>query len=445
LRLRWIDPRDRGHFFSPCRRALEHPRNAWCSDGADREKFPRTNDGHQVTPDPALAADGLVNLFGAGGVLVVANEARRADPHGPVTRRVVAALNLVAVLFVVRVAAWFTGNSLLGTLEHILASAAPLCSLIVAEGLLRRHAPRWLKIALVVSPIALMLMEIIPTVPRLFGNDLLLATVVGGYCAVAALLWLRDVNSLTAAENRTVRRLLLAVVVLAPLILTDFRSLWPDIYVRMGAVGALLVLYLGLGSGNLHVPLRARLLSLGMFLLIAALLGFEYTAIGQHGSGDLFSSTTVGFSGLLFAALFSEARGASLERNRPAQPMIGAKTIKAFTERLAAHPLLSGSRVLSGAMLDDVRDPSFVNLLADERVLRRSARPWGRSATDDGVERAISLMTAYDATHLALLTARPLRVIAVQLPGIAVDERTESEIELVRLVGALAYARETSL
>jgi hypothetical protein len=398
-----------------------------------------------VTLEPALAADGLVNLFGAGGVLVVANEARRSDPHGPVTRRVVAALHLVAVLFVVRVAAWFTGNSVLGTLEHILASAAPLCSLIVAEGLLRRHAPRWLKIVLVVGPMALLLMEITPMVPRIFGSALLLVTVLGGYCAVAALLWLRDVNSLTAVENMTVRRLLLAVVVLAPSIMTDFRSLWPDIHVRMGAVGALLVLYLGLGSGNLYVPLRARMLSLGMFLLIAALFGFEYAAVGHHGSDDILRSTTVGFSGLLFAALFSEARGASLERNRPAEPIIDAKTIETFTERLAAHPLLGGSRVLSGAVLDDVRDPSFINLLADERVLRRSAKPWGRSTTDDGVERAISLMTAYDATHLALLTSRPLRVIAVQLPGIAVDERTDSEIELVRLVGALAYAQETSL
>ena len=397
-----------------------------------------------MTLEPALAADGLVNLFGAGGVVVVANEARRTDPHGPVTQRVVAALYLVAALFVVRVAAWFTGNSVLGTLEHILASAVPLCSLIVAEGLLRRHAPRWLKIALVVGPIALLLIETIPMVPQIFGNALLLVTVLGGYCAVAALLWLRDVSSLTAVENMTVRRLLLAVVVLAPLIMTDFRSLWPEVYVRMGAVGALLVLYLGLGSGNLHVPLRARMWSLGMFLLIAALFGFEYAVIDQHGSDDLFRSTTVGFSGLLFAALFSEARGASLERNRPAEPIVGAKTIKAFTERLAAHPLLNGSHVLSGAMLDDVRDPSFVNLLADEGVLRRSTKPWGRCATDDGVERAISLMTAYDATHLALLTTEPLRVIAVQLPGIAIDERTESEIALVRLVGALAYARDTS-
>jgi hypothetical protein len=394
-----------------------------------------------VTLEPALAADGIINLFGAGGMWAVANEARRANPHGPVTLRVVAALYLVAVLFVVRVPAWLTGNSMLGTLEHILASLTPLCSLIVAEGLLRRHAPHWLKVALVISPIALALTKTVPMLPSTVENAMLLVTVLGGHCAVAAVLWLRDVKSLTAAENMTVRRLLLAVLVLAPLIMTDFR--WPDIYVRLGAVGALLVVYLGLGSGNLHVPVRTRLLSLGMFLLIAALLGFEYDATGHHGTADLLRATAAGFSGLLFAALFSEARGASLERNRPAEPIIGATTVKAFTERLAAHPLLGSSHVLSGAMLDDVHDPSFVKLLADERVLRRSARPWGRSATDDGVERAISLMTAYDATHLALLSTQPLRVIAVQLPGIAFDERTESEIELVRLVGALVHARET--
>jgi hypothetical protein len=100
--------------------------------------------------------------------------------------------------------------------------------------------------------------------------------------------------------------------------------------------------------------------------------------------------------------------------------------------------------VLSGALLQDVADPSFVRLLAEERVLRRAAQPWGRAASDDGVERALSLMTTYEATHLALLTSEPLRILAVQLPGIALDERTESEIELVRLVGALLHAHEVS-
>ena len=54
-------------------------------------------------------------------------------------------------------------------------------------------------------------------------------------------------------------------------IVTDFRSLWPDIYVRLGAVGALLVLYIGLGSDSLQMPVRDRLSSLGMFLVIAVL------------------------------------------------------------------------------------------------------------------------------------------------------------------------------
>lgn len=395
-----------------------------------------------MTADPSSTADALANLFAAGGALAVASEARRVDPHGPLTWRVVALLRVVAALFLVRVPAWLTGNSALTAIEYVLASVTPLCSLIVAEGLLRRHAPNWLKVALVVTPVAFALALTMP-LPDVLGHALLPVAVLGGYCAVSALLWLRDAGSLTAAENMTIRRLLLALAVLVPLMMTDFRLLWPYVHVRLGAVGALLVFYLALGSGNLHVPVRARVLTLGIFLVIATLLGIDSSAAGQDGSDELVRATATGFSGLVFAALFSEARGASLERSRPAAPIAAATTVDAFTERLAAHPLLGASRVLSDATLDDVRHPSFVNLLADTRVLRRSLRPWRRPPTDDGVERAVSLMTAYDATHLVLLTAEPLRVMAVQLPGIAIDERAESEIELVRVVAALLYARET--
>lgn len=391
-----------------------------------------------MTIEPALAADSLVNLFGAGGALVVARQARRADPHGPVTRRMVPALQIAAALLVVRVPAWLTGNRLLGGLEHLLAVVTPLYSLTVAEGLLRQHAPRWLKIALLAGPLALMLA--LPGLPERLETILVLVLVSGGYAAVAALLWLRSEGSLTPAENRTVRRVLLAMMVLAGLAMTDFHSLWPQLPVRLGALGALLVLYVGLGSGNVHVPVRARLLTLALFFVIALMLGLCFT-VGQ-GADALLSASAASYAGLLFAALFSEARGAHFERHRPAEPVIGARTPGAFVSGLAAHPLLGGSRVLSGALLEEVNDPSFVGLMAAQGVLRRSAHPWGRPQADDGVERALSLMMAYEATHLALLTAEPLRIMVVQLPGIASDERTESEIELVRLVGALLHARE---
>lgn len=394
-----------------------------------------------MTWDPALLADGLVNLFAAGGALVVAAEYDRVDPRGPVTSRIVFALRYAAVLFLVRAVAWLSGNALGVTLIDWLASAAPLVSLIVAEGLLRRHSPSWLKLALCVGPVLIVAGSLLPNVSVPVRNAILFADVVIGLGAVGNFLVLRDRQSLTAAENRTIGRLSIAWLFLAPLIVTDFRSILPDIPVRLGAVGALLVFYVGLGSGSVQSSMAARFANLGVFLVIAAIVAFELVMTGpSQGTDQLIRVSAVSFCGLMLAALFSEAQGARAERNRPVDPLMAATTPAAFLDCLRAHPRLGDARLLEGAALGHLRHPAFDTLLTAQPVLRRAAMPWGRSSQDDGVERALSLMSAHDATHLMLLTLEPLRLITCAVPAIAADARTDSEIQIAQRIGELVYA-----
>jgi hypothetical protein len=398
-----------------------------------------------MTPAPAIVADCLVNLFGAVGALVLAFETQRQDPRGPMTRRISFALRFVAVMFLVRSLAWSMESALALRLADVLAALTPLVSLFVAEGLIRRHAQRAMKWALIAGPLLLVAAKALPFVPMGAVSALLIVTVVGGYASIAALLWTRETGGLTDAENASVWRVLLAMLVLAPLIVTDFRSIWPDVPVRLGAMGALLVLYLGFGSGNLRASAGERAATVLGFGAIAALLALGYGAANGWGElAQMFRAGVVALSGLLCAAIFSESRGARGERNRPLDPLLRARTPAAFEAGLAAHPLLSGARLLSGADLDHVRHPAFRTLLEETGVLRRDAAPWGRPGIDDGVERALSLMTAHDATDLVLLTAEPLRVLAVALPPIARDARSESDIHLARLAGEIAFARSAT-
>lgn len=397
-----------------------------------------------MTLEPTFVADALVNLFGAGGAMVVAYEVRRNDPKGPVSRRIVFALWFVAALFVTRTWSWSTDGLLADAMADAMASATPLVSLIVAEGLLRRHAPRWLKLALAAGPLAVFGVKLMSFLPEMVPIVLLLATVLGGYVAIAVLLWRRDVASLTAAENTTIRRVTLAVLLLAPLIVTDFRSLWPDLPVRLGALGALVLLYIGLGIGNFHAQLRGRMLNIVMFAVIAAVFSVAYVATGQSDGGipQMLRAAAVGVAGLLFAALFSEAQGARLERGRGHISIAEATTPAEFLQRLSSHALLGGAQILPAATLEHVDHPAFRSLLSSKRILRRAAAPWGRTGTDDGVERASSLMAAYDATHLLMVTSSPLRIMVLSLPATAIDARSEAEIDLVRLVGERIYATD---
>jgi hypothetical protein len=393
--------------------------------------------------EPTFVADALVNLFGAGGAVVVAREMGRSDPKGPVTRRIVFALWFVAAFFGARTWAWYSDGLLADAAADAMASATPLVSLFVAEGLLRRHAPKWLKLTLLAGPAAVFLAKLMPFVPTPLPVALLLATAVGGYAAIAVLLWRRDVDSVTGAENTTIRRVLFALVFLAPLIVTDFRSIWPDVPVRLGALGALILLYVGLGVGNFHATLHGRVLNIVMFALIAALFAVGYVATGHADGGfaQITRAAAVGVAGLLFAGLFSEAQGARLERGRAQVLLVDANSPEDFFRRLSAHTLLSGAQMLPPIAIDEVDHPAFRALLASQRTLRRTAAPWARAAADVGVERALSLMTAYDATHLALITETPLRIIALSLPATAADARAEAEIDIVRLVGERVYTR----
>jgi hypothetical protein len=393
--------------------------------------------------EPTLVADVLINLFAAGGAIVMAGEIRRTDPNGPVSRRIAFALWFVAVFFVTRAWSWHTNGVLADALADALASATPLVSLIVAEGLLRRHAPRPLKLVLLFAPIVVFGVTLLPFLSTLVPVLLLLATVLGGYIAIAVLLWKRDTESLTTAENVTIRRVTLAVLLLSPLIVTDFRFIWPDIPVRLGALGALIVLHVGLGFGTFRYSLVGRVSIVAVYAAVASSFAFAYVATGHvdGGADQVARAAATAVAGLLFAGLFSEALGARSERTRSSLPITDATDPDDFRARLAAHPVLGDARILSSMEVEQVDHPKFRQLMAEQRTLRRAAYPWNLAPTDDGVERAISLLTAREATHLALITSSPLRMIAFSLPATAADTRMEAEIEVARVVGQLVYMR----
>ena len=72
----------------------------------------------------------------------------------------------------------------------------------------------------------------------------------GGFGAVGVFLWRRDRASLTDRRERRHPPRRDRNGLLVPLIATDFRSIWPDIPLRFGAVGALVVLFFAFGPGR---------------------------------------------------------------------------------------------------------------------------------------------------------------------------------------------------
>src|SRR4051794_11820153 len=169
-----------------------------------------------------VIADSIVNLCGALGLCVAMFALHRRDSRGPLTRRLLLLLGVVAVLFFTRGVAWWTGSLLLDRLSLIPAAMVPLGALIVTEGILRRHAPRAAKIAALAGAILIGL-------SGAFGLDsyskpytiLLALFQLAGFAFCAWLLATRDRNSLLASENRSINRLAAGALIVIPFIATD--------------------------------------------------------------------------------------------------------------------------------------------------------------------------------------------------------------------------------
>lgn len=393
-----------------------------------------------VVVEPTLMAESMIDILASAGLAIVARANQRIDPRDSVTKRVVFVLSVVSLFFLVRALGWLLDSDWLSRFATMLAGATPLAGLLVVEGLLRRHSPPFAKMSLSLGAIAIAVMTALNWRWTILNQTLLFVLVVGGYTLLAWLLVTRDKPSLTSSENRTIRRLLIAVPFLLALLITDFRGLIPIIPLRLGALGVLLLIYSCFGADGLSAPGKTRVLKLLGFLAIAALLACGFSATQNHADGAAdFEIAAVIFSGLILAGLVSEEIGARSERARPLSPLLRASNPSEFETALKTHHILQDAKILQGRELRDVDDPAFLALLKERPVLRRQEAPWHLSSLSDGVERAVSLLSTYDATHLIRLGSDPLRIAVFAVPTIADDPRTEIEIVIAQRIGEALY------
>jgi hypothetical protein len=392
---------------------------------------------------PIVIADSIVNLCGAIGLIVAMMTFYRRDPRSPLTRRLLIALGVIAVLFLDRGLAWWTGSEFFDDLSDVPAALIPLGALVVTEGMLRRHAPRAVKISALTGAVVL-------GIGGIFGLDRFAAPYaitlalfqLAGFAACAFMLATRDRAALMASENRGIGRLALGALVVMPFVLTDFRVLFPDIPVRLGALGALLTVTVMLIAGGGGETRRHGLAMMALRLISSALLGMAAAFIVPDvDAAQMFRFCAVAVSGVLTIGLMTDALRALFESQEPgvlnsvaASP---AATRAQLMAELSHHPIFESARRLKEAELAAYDPPKLRDFLMDRRVLRRPDAPWGMAATDPAVERMVSLMTAHSATHVIVLAHDPLDLIVLAVPVTAADPATETALALVRRIVAL--------
>jgi hypothetical protein len=391
----------------------------------------------------SVIADSIVNLCGAIGLSVAMAALYRRDPKGPLTRRLLFMLGVAAALFLVRGIAWWSGSAWLDRLSLLPAALVPLGALIVTEGMLRRHAPRAVKMSAVFGAILLGLGGALGLGDFATPYSIALSLFqLAGFATCAWLLASRDRGALLASENRSIDRLAVGAMLVIPFVLTDFRILAPDIPVRLGALGALLVVTAVLiATGNTETR-RQGILMTALRLASAALLGSAAACVSADVDlAQIMRFIAIAIAGVLTIGLMTDTLRAYFEQEVPgvlnSVAASAAATRDQLISELARHPIFESARRFRESDLAAYDPPRLRAFLATRRMLRRPEAPWGLTPTDPAVERMLSLMTATSATHVMILSHDPVDLIVLAVPVISADPATETALALLRRLLAL--------
>jgi hypothetical protein len=391
----------------------------------------------------SVIADSIVNLCGAIGLCVAMAGLYRRDPKSPLTRRLLFMLGVAAALFLVRGIAWWSGSAWLDRLSLLPAALVPLGALIVTEGMLRRHAPRAVKMSAIFVAILLGLGGAFGLGDFATPYSIALSLFqLAGFATCAWLLASRDRGALLASENRSIDRLAVGAVLVIPFVLTDFRILAPDIPVRLGALGALLVVTAVLiATGNTETR-RQGILMTALRLASAALLGAAAACVSADVDlAQIMRFIAIAIAGVLTIGLMTDTLRAYFEQQVPgvlnSVAASAAVTRDQLIAELARHPIFESARRFRVSDLAAYDPPRLREFLATRRMLRRPDAPWGLTPTDPAVERMLSLMAATSATHVLILSHDPVDLIVLAVPVIAADPATETALALLRRLLAL--------
>jgi hypothetical protein len=395
----------------------------------------------------ALAAQGMIDGLSAvalgASVLTLASAARGAP--SALYPRLAFALGSVCLFFAARALSEATGVHGLRLLSLLTVCLLPLAALLLAEGVLRRHAPRALKV-LVTLGAAAMAAAIVatggepPVTSWGLAGFVLLALV-----AVTVLLVARDRTALSVQENAGNDALMAAGLLLTLLSVTDFLPGTPG----LSGIGAAAVAFVLAANPTSR---REGRRALGDLALIGAVAAASATVLSRALEFETLSQAL--YLGAILLALLLAAGailGARRERIERVGEAFGQALARAdltslnrFLESLSGQPLLAGLRVAEGAQLADYDGAGLGEALRGRAVWTPAilADPHGPMASRARDELG-DLMTRSEATHALMLSAAPLRIALLTLSGMGLADGAADSLALFGKLAAVAARDRT--
>ena len=381
----------------------------------------------------------FLSLVALAGLSVLHVMLTAQDAFDPLNRRFLFGVRVTMVLFAGRVLVILTGGEWFRAIVLLAAALIPLAVLILTEGLLRRHAPAWAKAYVgggaIVLGVAAFLPEDWIAEIRLWS---LLIFQLSGLLLSGWLVLRRNRSSLSGAENQTVTRMALSLVVLIPLVLVDFLMDRIGLPVQLSSIGVLALCWLAIGLSGPIGGHRSTVTGFAVMVASATCAASIWAVISASGWHGFVTAWAIVLAAILLVMILQEARqirlanrSMSLLRHLARGPGDDAMT---FLSGLRAHPAVEGAVVVEEPALADLDADVLDRIFQVEPVLRRSSPP----ALDAiGSDHVAHLFERYAASHILQITKSPRRLIVLSMPSLGTSPQEELELEVVQRMAAL--------
>ncbi|ESY39369.1 hypothetical protein ACYG9Z_12735 [Mesorhizobium sp. RSR380A] len=396
--------------------------------------------------DGTLVADTITSLAALVGLLVVISIIGGRDTGDPLSRRFLFGLKVLAVLLACRILDWTTGLAFFRFVTITAAGLLPLAALLLTEGLLRRHAPFALKLFAAGGALLFFLLAPIPArFAEPWRMAVLLAFQFGGFLAIGWLVMTRDRDSLSAAENRTVERMALSLLLIIPFMVTDYRPGLFEVPVRLGGIAILFLCWLTIGLGRASLGHRDTIGAFTVITLSSVFAGLALGGIDDLGWRGSVQGVVIVLSATLLAVIYNDSVSLTAEKRRDSllkHMAEGDLTDSArFLRGLQSHILVDGALILPAADLGDFDLKVLARALEQEPVRSLADTQPGAPVDQDIREQLAWLFEKFEATHVLLATLEPLTVVALNMPALASSPGVEMELRAVQRMAMLISQR----
>lgn len=372
------------------------------------------------------AIGALLTAIGLLAAMVARRGVTIAAPRDGAAQHLQRLFTLIALFLGLRLVVFAWDSPVIFALVMVVAAWLPLATLRLAEELVRRHAPRPLKILALGGAVGFSVLAM--TLGLVWDRQAVIALAAFQGITMAGVLFhlFAQRSTLASAEQETVTLLALAFLASVPLLATDFVQLFPDLPFRGGSFAALIFVLACSRLVGEDRRTTAFLRDLAIILASGAVAGLACHLLGiARADGLALSALATASAALLL--LIDRFAAARLSADGIIQEVARAGSSRDAI--LASHPLLAGSTRIAP---DDLADfPSdMIEALAHNAIITRA----NIQGDDRQRDAAQELLDRHSASHLLCISRSPATFLAIS-GGPLSDARLSAELEIIaRLV-----------